>query len=72
MTGIGKLCNKCPKWLIKENSSYSDYFNATSGFTSNTRAPRGPVTFSLDISDDGKFFYRSESIYSFINSFFIS
>ena len=27
----GKLCNKCPKRLLKQNSSYSDYFNAISG-----------------------------------------
>ena len=42
----GNLCNKCPKWLVKQNSSYSDYFNAISGFTSNSRAPGGPVTFT--------------------------
>ena len=41
----GNLCNKCPKWLIEQNSSYSDSFNAISGFTSNSRAPGGPVTF---------------------------
>ena len=41
----GNLCNKCPKWLVEQNSSYSDYFNAISGFTSNSRAPGGPVTF---------------------------
>ena len=41
---LGNLCNKCPKWLIKQNSSYSDYFNVTSGFTLNSRAPGGPVT----------------------------
>ena len=40
----GNLCNKCPKWLVKQNSSYSDYFNVISGFTSNSRAPGGPVT----------------------------
>ena len=40
----GNLCNKCPKWLVEQNSSYSDYFNAISGFTSNSRAPVGPVT----------------------------
>ena len=39
------LCNKCPKWLVKQKSSYSAYFNAISGFTSNSRAPGGPVTF---------------------------
>ena len=27
----GNLCNKCPKWLVEQNSSYSDYFNAISG-----------------------------------------
>ena len=42
MTGFsGNLCNKCPKWLVKQNSSYSDYFNVISGFTSNSRAPGG-------------------------------
>ena len=25
------LCNKCPKWLLKQNNSYSDYFNVISG-----------------------------------------
>ena len=40
----GNLCNKCPKWLVEQNSSYSDYFNAISGFTSNSRAQGGPVT----------------------------
>ena len=45
VTGItGKLCNKCPKWQVVQNSSYSDSFNAISGFTSNSRAPGGPVT----------------------------
>ena len=28
---VGKLCNKCPKRLLEQNSSYSDYFNAISG-----------------------------------------
>ena len=27
----GNMCNKCPKRLLEENSSYSDYFNAISG-----------------------------------------
>ena len=27
----GNLCNKCPKQLLKQNSSYSDYFNVVSG-----------------------------------------
>ena len=40
----GNLCNKCPKWQVEQNSSYSDYFNAISGFTSNSKAPGGPVT----------------------------
>ena len=40
----GNLCNKCPKWLVEQNSSYSDYCNAISGFTSNSRAPGDPVT----------------------------
>ena len=45
VTGItGNLCNKCPKWLVEQISSYSDYFNAISGFTLNSRAPGGPVT----------------------------
>ena len=33
-----------PKQLIKQNISYSDYFNVTSGFTWNSRATGGPVT----------------------------
>ena len=48
VTGItGNLCNKCPEQLVKQNSSCSDYFNAISGFTSNSRAPGGPVTENL-------------------------
>ena len=31
ITVEGNLCNKYPKWLLKRNSSYSDYFNAISG-----------------------------------------
>ena len=27
----GNLCNKCPKRLVEQNSSYSDYFNVISG-----------------------------------------
>ena len=27
----GNLCNKWPKRLLEQNSSYSDYFNAISG-----------------------------------------
>ena len=27
----GNLCDKCPKRLLEQNSSYSDYFNAISG-----------------------------------------
>ena len=51
-TGItGNLCNKGPKWLVEQNNSYSDYFNAISGFTSNSRAPGGPVTFWHPIWD---------------------
>ena len=30
-TVAGNLCNKCPKWLLEQNSSYSDYFNAIYG-----------------------------------------
>ena len=48
----GNLCNKCPKWLVEQNSSYSDYFNAISGFTSNSRAPGGPVTLIFNKSFD--------------------
>ena len=45
VTGIKEICAICvPKWLIKQNNSYSDYFNAISGFTWNSRAPGGPVT----------------------------
>ena len=43
-TVTGNLCNKCPNWLVEQISSYSDYFNAISGFTSNSRAPGDPVT----------------------------
>ena len=31
ITVAGNLCNKCPKQLLEQNSSYSDYFNAISG-----------------------------------------
>ena len=31
ITVAGNLCNKCPKWLLEQNSSYSDHFNAISG-----------------------------------------
>ena len=45
VTGItGNLSNKCPKRLLEQNCSSSDYFSAISGFTSNSRAPGGPVT----------------------------
>ena len=47
----GNLCNKCPKQSVEQNSSYSDYFNAISGFTSNSRAPGGPVTLILNYSN---------------------
>ena len=51
VTGItGNLCNKCPKWLVEQISGYSDYFNAISGFTSNSRAPGGPVTDASNLS----------------------
>ena len=30
-TVAGNLCNKCPKRLFEQNSSYIDYFNAISG-----------------------------------------
>ena len=46
----GNLCNKCPKQLVKQNSSYSDDFNAISGFTSNSRAPGGPVTLKVIVN----------------------
>ena len=52
VTGIsGNLCNKCPKWLVEQISSYSDYFNVISGFTLNSRALGGPVTFWHPIWD---------------------
>ena len=54
----GNLCNKCPKQLVKQNSSCSDYFNAISGFTLNSRAPGGPVTFLPLISEN---FFNSQS-----------
>ena len=48
VTGItGNLSNKCPKRLLEQNCSSSDYFNVISGFTSNSRAPGGPVTNAL-------------------------
>ena len=47
----GNLCNKCPKWQFKQNCSSSDSFNAISGFTSNSRAPGGPVTETLAIKE---------------------
>ena len=31
ITVAGNLCNKCPKQLLEQNSSYSDHFNAISG-----------------------------------------
>ena len=31
VTVAGNLCNECPKWLLKQNSSYSDYFSVISG-----------------------------------------
>ena len=31
ITATGNLCKKCPKQLLKQNSSYSDYFNGISG-----------------------------------------
>ena len=45
----GNLCNKCPKQLVEQNSRYSDYFNAISGFTLNSIAPGGPVTLALQM-----------------------
>ena len=38
----GNLCNKCPKQLLKQNSSYSDYFNAISGLY-RTAEPKGAL-----------------------------
>ena len=35
-TVAANLCNKCPKQLLKQNSSYSDYFNAISGLYQTT------------------------------------
>ena len=46
----GNLCNKCPKWLVEQISSYSDYFNVISGFTSNSRAQGGPVTLTQPVT----------------------
>ena len=40
----GNLCNKCPKRLLEQNSSYSDYFNVVS---MEQQSPRRPV----DIND---------------------
>ena len=31
ITVAGNLWNKFPKWLLEQNSSYSDYFNAIFG-----------------------------------------
>ena len=47
----GKLCNKHPKWQVVQNCSSSDSFNAISGFTSNSRAPGGPVTIASLVLD---------------------
>ena len=38
----GNLCNKCPKQLVKQNSSYSDYFNAISGLYRTAEPIRRP------------------------------
>ena len=38
-------CDRNYRKSVEQNCSYSDYFNAISGFTSNSRAPGGPVTF---------------------------
>ena len=40
-----KLCNKCPGGKSSEKCSYSDFSCTISGFTSNSRAPGGPVTY---------------------------
>ena len=42
------LCNKCPKQLVEQNSSYSDYFNGISSVTSTSRVPGGPVTLQIN------------------------
>ena len=56
VTGISRnLGNKCPKWLVEQNSGYSDYFNVISGFISNSRAPGGPVTLTPGYSVNMKF-----------------
>ena len=58
MTGISEiLYNKCPKWLVEQISSYSDYFNVIFGFTSNSRAPGGPVTIYLEVTDVNHLLY---------------
>ena len=47
----GKLCNKCPKQLLEQKCSSSDYFHVISGFTSNNRAPGGPVTTTHNLTN---------------------
>ena len=41
----GNLCNKCPKCLVKQNSSYSDYFNAISGLYQTAEPQEAPWHF---------------------------
>ena len=41
-TVAGNLCNKCPKRLLEQNSSSSDYFNAISGLY-RTAEPQEPL-----------------------------
>ena len=42
----GNLCNKCPKQLIEQSSSYSDYFNAIS-VSIEQQSPRRPCDIIL-------------------------
>ena len=42
----GNLCNKWPKWLVAQNSSYSDYFNVISGLY-RTAEPRRPCDITI-------------------------
>ena len=58
----GNLCIKCPKHLVKQKSSYSDYFNVISGFKSNSRTPGGPVTVATSL----KLWHCNENKHSFV------
>ena len=47
-------------FAINAPSGYSDYFNAISGFTTNSRAQGGPVTIIVVEGDSGQYFDISE------------